>query len=249
MPILARPLDYVLDPAKRSITLVLPPEQTTFDGHVLVANESLLTVRPTLPSTVGEVLAVTFGVSEIGKGEQENEPYTPQLRGYLTWGIGGVLFDACFDLLHGTQVAVVAESLDVKVDLGYNIPCWEENVCVACEPRFRVIAGVGYGVTGRNARLTETVHLEVGAICTIKIPNFAHDFSVEILDGPVQTVSVALLSWGSDRKTYVFEGGTDPKTFNLGRVVPLANGQQALEITNPSDTERMTVNVLFRLSL
>ena len=240
-----RPLSCATLDSKRMLTIELPPAEPANAGSV---QDPILAIRPV--QSLGEVLAVTYGITLL-EGQPSDGEYVFIPRGRLKWGLGGVNFEAEYDLLNGVQVAVVAETLEATVFLDEYTPPWDECQCVPCAPRFRVQAGVGYGVTGRNARYTMPIFLEPYGSkrdSEVKqIPPFAQDVAVQVFGD--DELGVRMLGFGRGlAKDYVFEGGPSPLNFGLGRTIPIAGGQQFVEVFNTSPN-RVRANLVFRLAL
>jgi hypothetical protein len=202
------------------------------------------------------LVGVQLGL-EIKKGKQadflQDQFVMSQVVGTIKWGIGSTEFEADFDWLHGSQIAVLAESVSVAARYVKNTLPWEpvpDNV--SKYPVFVASAGVAYGAMPRissGGRLTKIVQLDESGTLDIPIPPFAISFTVIPFQGP-STVPISVHTFGSYFASYIVVAPmSNLGQNNVENNFPLYNGAEFLRVTNPSDQSKFVGAVIFCLAL
>jgi hypothetical protein len=161
----------------------------------------------------------------------------PMLRAVLKWGIGSQEFTAECDWLHGTQLSIEAEAVEVAARYVKNTLPWDpvpDDSGVF--PNFIASAGVGYINIGRissAATLTELAQLQnPDDQVDILIPPYATAFTVL----PVSDASVAVeqMAFGTAYSTRHVIGVplSNVGQYNVENGNRIWNGAQFLRVTN-----------------
>lgn len=235
------PLTYVGDANRgNGGVIVAPPEATLVDG-VLTGDGDVVSIFDTRSSCVrGARLGITLAIG-LADGPASLDSFLGDgiairmVRAVVKWGNGLAPYEAEFDWIHGTQIEITADTVDVGARyIRRAIPDSEEEPAA---PTFVVSAGVGYAGGGRNsngARRSEFVYLpEADDTKLIVIPPFATSFTV-VPFGDGSTVLARLRGYGTtDSSLYSV---TAPMTgvHNEGQFT-IWNGAVFLEIENPND--------------
>ena len=177
-----------------------------------------------------------------------------QVVGTVKWGIGSTEFEADFDWLHGTQIAVLAENVSVAARYVKNTLPWDPVPDDESRyPAFVASAGVAYGALTRissGARLTKLVQLEnPGEKLDIPIPPFAVSFTVI----PFSNAKVfpEVLAFGDSYKAgyQITSPLSNLGQHNVENSFPLFNGAEFVRITNVEQAASALCAVVFCLAL
>lgn len=238
-----RPLDsYAItttDGMRGSGNLIEPPADFNSESSVT----GLVRLQAREPGVVAQMLGVTLGTSN--RGPTPTDPGADlewnALRAVIKWGIGATNFQAEADFIAGTQIAVMAETLEVGVKYVRRAPLFALPL-TSTAPTYLVSAGVGYHSQGRNsnpARLTEPIFLQGNLDQVIlPVPEFAISFMVVPILNPAgqQNINAELRTFGAGgfRASYTFSGAiANAGQQNMENAFPIWNGARFLSIINP----------------
>ncbi len=172
----------------------------------------------------------------------------------LTWAIGSSTeFRAECDWMHGTQISVLAETVQVAARYEKSTFPWAPAPEDTLYPTFVVNGGVAYGAMNRissGARLTKFAYLEPQESVNIPIPPFATSFTIiPTLFGLAQ-VTATVRSFGLVTASYVIDAPLrNTGQHNVENSFPLFNGAEFVTITNASEQSRAVAAVVFCLAL
>ena len=201
---------------------------------------------------VGESIAVVVGLEDVEDPTCciTDAHVHAMIRGHVSWGLGCVRFHAWFDWLHGTQLTLVAEQIDVTAHYLVVSPPWLPCPDV-CLPPLRVSAGLGYGCVGKGARLTELAQVETpGQSVLVDVPPFASHVTIQPACG--QSAEVRLFDCGKAYApcfTYVGGGSEAIEESGIGQQIPIPNGVRFVEVFNRNEAGPLTAFVIFGLTL
>lgn len=186
-----------------------------------------------------------FLVNEFTKGSVVAE---------LSWGIGSSEdFRAECDWVHGTQISVLAETVQLSARYEKSTFPWAPAPADTPYPTFVANAGVAYGAMPRissGARLTKFVHLEPGASADVPIPPFALSFTIIPTFFGLAQITATVRSFGLYSAAYTINAPlTNTAQHDVENSFPLFNGAEIITVTNPSQQNRAVAAVVFCLAL
>ena len=185
-----------------------------------------------------ESFQIVIGVTQIGDAPVicEGSFAIVQLRAHLTWGLGLTTFDAYVDIDHGTQIALVAQNVELNAEMIVKT-CGDRPECL---PEFSISAGLGLGCTGR-AHLTEHVILCGSDDCElVPVPPFARDVQVVTTDG--EPVTLEFIPYGSCLSVGCGQ-------VKCGDTLRVPGGMRMVRVTNASNRAPLVASLVFGLSI
>ncbi len=240
-------------PNNRGFKVIVRPPK----GPLAIAQPAGILRAPADGCSRAYLLNVTLGLAlekPLEDFVQEQVFVLPMLRAVLKWGIGSQEFTAEADWLHGTQLTIEAEAVEVSARYLKNTLPWDPVPDdSAIYPNFIASAGVGYGNIGRNssaATLTELAQIEdMNGQVDIPIPPYATAFTVL----PVSDASVAVeqMAFGTAYATrhMIATPLSNAGQYNVENGIRVWNGAQFLRVTNLNEDAPAIALVVFALAL